>query len=181
MLCNGADVGGIQRFARLHLSRGVMNIGKPNDLRDEKVTEPKDYFSRRNFIRAGVLAASAAGTAALYRSLAPGGSAIGQTAGDGVPPPLLSDIIAGATTAPTTASAQDPKMLAAFKTTEKANTLEQISHYNNFYEFSTGKQQVAEVAKGFVTQPWTVAIEGACRKPRVLDFDEVLKLSPPEE
>src|SRR5262249_31397560 len=72
-------------------------------------------------------------------------------------------------------------MLAAFKTTEKQNSLQEISHYNNFYEFSTGKQAVAEVSKGFVTQPWTVAIEGACRKPRVLDFDEVLKISPPEE
>jgi len=53
--------------------------------------------------------------------------------------------------------------------------LEDITNYNNFYEFSTSKGSVASAAKGFVTRPWTVSVEGMVNKPRTFDLDELVK------
>ena len=53
--------------------------------------------------------------------------------------------------------------------------LESVGNYNNFYEFTTDKEAVAAAAAKFVTRPWTVAVEGMVRKPKVFDLDEVLR------
>src|SRR6266567_302374 len=45
-------------------------------------------------------------------------------------------------------------------TTEKENTYDQVAHYNNFYEFGTRKDEPAQNAKNFKTDPWTVSVEG---------------------
>ena len=49
---------------------------------------------------------------------------------------------------------------------EKQNSYQEVSTYNNFYEFGTDKSEPAEYAKNFKTSPWTVSVEGACAKPR---------------
>ncbi|HEU4391899.1 MAG TPA: protein-methionine-sulfoxide reductase catalytic subunit MsrP, partial [Blastocatellia bacterium] len=64
---------------------------------------------------------------------------------------------------------------------EKVTPFENITHYNNFYEFSTSKEGVAGRAKNFVTRPWTVEVEGLVQKPKVFDIDDILKLSPAED
>src|SRR5690349_14167914 len=46
-----------------------------------------------------------------------------------------------------------------FSTTEKQNTLQEVTHYNNFYEFGTRKDQPAKNAQSFRTSPWTVSVE----------------------
>jgi len=66
-------------------------------------------------------------------------------------------------------------------TSETATPYDVVTHYNNFYEFGTAKDQPAEMAKNFHTSPWTVKIEGAAAKPQVFDLDAVLKLAPLEE
>lgn len=43
---------------------------------------------------------------------------------------------------------------------DPANSFEQITNYNNFYEFTTDKEAVAHRAAGFVTHPWTVEVTG---------------------
>lgn len=68
-----------------------------------------------------------------------------------------------------------------FSTTEKPTSLQDITHYNNFYEFGTGKEQPAELARDFRTSPWTVAVEGAVAKPRTFDLDSLMKIAPLEE
>ena len=60
-------------------------------------------------------------------------------------------------------------------------TLQQVGNYNNFYEFTTDKEGVAAAAAGFVSRPWTVAVDGMVHKPKVFDLDEVLRLGPLEE
>ena len=62
-----------------------------------------------------------------------------------------------------------------FAVADKLTPLEAITSYNNFYEFDTSKGGVASAAKGFVTRPWAVAVEGLVNKPRVFDLDELLK------
>jgi sulfoxide reductase catalytic subunit YedY len=56
-----------------------------------------------------------------------------------------------------------------------------ITGYNNFYEFSTDKEAVRELAANFRTTPWTVAVEGEVKRPKRYDLADLLKGIPVEE
>ncbi len=56
-----------------------------------------------------------------------------------------------------------------------------ITHYNNFYEFSTDKENVAELSGNFQTSHWTVAVGGLVNKPRTFSTEEILSEFPQEE
>lgn len=56
-----------------------------------------------------------------------------------------------------------------------------ITSYNNFYEFGTGKEDPARHSGQFKTEPWTLQIRGLVHKPLTLDMDQILKLAPLEE
>jgi methionine sulfoxide reductase catalytic subunit len=53
------------------------------------------------------------------------------------------------------------------------NTFEQITNYNNFYEFSTDKESVAQLAKNFPVSPWTVTVGGLVDNPTTYDMDDI--------
>ncbi|MBI4671626.1 MAG: protein-methionine-sulfoxide reductase catalytic subunit MsrP [Chloroflexi bacterium] len=61
------------------------------------------------------------------------------------------------------------------------NTFDQITHYNNYYEFSTDKEAPAELAKNFTPTPWSVEVKGMVNKPRTLSLDELYTLFTQEE
>jgi methionine sulfoxide reductase catalytic subunit len=71
--------------------------------------------------------------------------------------------------------------VAGAMTMEKASSYEDVTTYNNFYEFGTDKADPARHAHRLKTRPWTVAVEGEIRRPRTFDIDELLKLAPQEE
>ena len=164
-----------------------MLIKKPTDIPTREITPESAYLNRRTFMRAGVVAGTVLATGWTYEKL--NGRSASVTATQ--QPPVLKDFVAApvapttatGTTAPTTnAVAQvDPNLTNGFKTVEAQTPFANITNYNNFYEFSTGKESVAYAARNFVAAPWTVAIEGLVRKPKVFDLDELLKISPPEE
>ncbi|ERI33508.1 MULTISPECIES: protein-methionine-sulfoxide reductase catalytic subunit MsrP [Alcaligenes] len=56
-----------------------------------------------------------------------------------------------------------------------------VTSYNNFYEFGTGKEDPARHSGKFKTEPWTLQIDGLVNKPLTLDMDRILKLAPLEE
>jgi sulfoxide reductase catalytic subunit YedY len=64
---------------------------------------------------------------------------------------------------------------STFSTDEKVNSLEDITHYNNFYEFGTGKKDPAKNAGSFNPRPWSIAVEGECNKPGVFDLEDFIK------
>jgi len=68
-----------------------------------------------------------------------------------------------------------------FAQNEALNSYEQITTYNNFYEFGTSKSDPALNAHALRSRPWTVAIEGLVREPRTLDLDTILSWFPLEE
>jgi sulfoxide reductase catalytic subunit YedY len=64
---------------------------------------------------------------------------------------------------------------------DKITPLEWITHYNNFYEFGTGKDEPAKNATNFRTSPWTLKVEGEVGKPLTFDFEGLYKIAPLEE
>ena len=50
-------------------------------------------------------------------------------------------------------------------TGEQLTSFDDITHYNNFYEFGVDKDQPAKNAGGLPTRPWTVKVEGKVAKP----------------
>lgn len=71
--------------------------------------------------------------------------------------------------------------VAGAMTMDKPTRYEDVTSYNNFYEFGTDKGDPARYAGTLKPRPWTVAVEGEVKKPKVYDLDELLKLSPMEE
>ncbi|NTU78361.1 MAG: protein-methionine-sulfoxide reductase catalytic subunit MsrP [Chloroflexales bacterium] len=60
------------------------------------------------------------------------------------------------------------------------NSLEQISNYNNYYEFTTDKEGVARLAQQFQTSPWEVQVGGMVGKPRTFGLEDLLALGQEE-
>jgi methionine sulfoxide reductase catalytic subunit len=134
-----------------------MLIRKAPDLTYADVTPRSVYLDRRNFLRAmGIVGATAVAGKGLLELASPSQAAFAATK------------FTGLTKSP-------------FSTTEKQNSLEDVSHYNNYYEFGTDKADPAKNAKNFKTTPWTVSVEGEVKTPRKFTMDEILKLAPLEE
>ena len=68
-----------------------------------------------------------------------------------------------------------------FHATDKVNTFEQITTYNNFYEFGTDKSDPAQNAGSLHPRPWSVVIDGEVEKPLRLTIEDILKLAPLED
>lgn len=129
----------------------------PNDIKPSEITSETNYLNRRRFIQAGVAAASLAATGLLYRTFSP-------SAATQVSTPEIDDV--------------KPSASPASELT--TNTYEEITNYNNFYEFSTSKSAVAAKAQSLVTRPWTVEVGGLVQKPRTFDIDDLLKFDQEE-
>jgi methionine sulfoxide reductase catalytic subunit len=64
---------------------------------------------------------------------------------------------------------------------DELTPFEDVTTYNNFYEFGTDKSDPAENAKGFKTKPWTVRVEGLVSKPASYSVEDFIKPSKLEE
>jgi len=61
------------------------------------------------------------------------------------------------------------------------NTYDEITNYNNYYEFTTDKEGVASLSKDFKTSPWQVQVYGLVNKPQTFGVEDLIKQFPPEE
>ena len=178
-----------------------MLIKKPDDIPQREVTPQDVYLNRRTFMRGAVAAGSVAATVALYRALNPvrfgnppgeqlanivqpgtrpaGPTTAAAAAGSDVPA-ATQPLDDAAPAPPATAPAYEERMVKAFRTNEPQTTFEAITNYNNFYEFSTDKGEVAYAARNFVTKPWTVEVSGLCARPTAFHLEDLLAL-PQEE
>ena len=55
------------------------------------------------------------------------------------------------------------------------NTFDEITNYNNFYEFGTKKEDPAKYSNNFKSIPWSVIIEGLVKKPATYYLEDILK------
>jgi len=129
---------------------------------------PREVFEQRRTI----IRAAAAGT--FGAALAPffGREALAQTGSSTLTP----------ATSPNADSVKLPASVnAKYALKEKLTRYKDITTYNNFYEFGTDKADPAQYSHTLITKPWTVAVEGHVKNPKVYDIDELLKLAPLEE
>jgi sulfoxide reductase catalytic subunit YedY len=133
-----------------------MLIKNKPELTYADVTPKNLYFNRRNFLRGLSIAAAAT---------------------------LVGERFASILSHP--GSIQANSKLATVKSNytvdEKVTSENDVTHYNNFYEFGTDKGDPAKNAQNFPTSPWTVSVEGDVKTPRKFSMDEILKLAPLEE
>jgi sulfoxide reductase catalytic subunit YedY len=89
----------------------------------------------------------------------------------------------GALAAPSGADAMklNGVVKSSYTVSEKVTPLDDASHYNNYYEFGTGKEEPGKYANTLITSPWKVQVGGLVNKPKTYDLDEIMKLVPVEE
>ena len=134
-----------------------MLIRKAPDLTNADVTPQQVYLDRRTFLQAiGIIGATAAASKGLFELAMPSQTVLAAT--------KFGDVLK-----------------SPFSTTEKQNSYEDVTHYNNFYEFGTDKGDPAKNAQKFNTSNWVVSVEGDVAKPRKFTMEEILKIAPLEE
>jgi sulfoxide reductase catalytic subunit YedY len=87
-------------------------------------------------------------------------------------------LLAGATTLAGLATSAQARLAArpgSYSTTEPLTPYREVTTYNNFYEFGTGKEDPAARAHTLITRPWTVSVEGLVHKPRIWDVEALLR------
>lgn len=129
-----------------------MLIKRASGIKSSEITDKQLYMNRRQFISAAAFAVTGfASSELLFQSDA--------QAGQKLPVAKRGD----------------------FSAMEEQTSFKDAAHYNNFYEFSTEKENVAELSRNFRTRPWTISVEGHIKKQKVYDIDEIIKLFPLEE
>jgi methionine sulfoxide reductase catalytic subunit len=124
-----------------------MLIKKPDDIKSSDITDEKQYLNRRKFI----VAAGAVGAAAVGAAWA------------------------GGVLTPGALRARPHGPASAGQEEDKLNSYEEITSYNNFYEFGTDKEDPKENAHTLRTRPWTVEVAGLVKKPATYQLEDLVK------
>jgi len=166
--------------------------------RASEVTAQEVWAARRRSLEAlGALATL--GTAPLRTVAALRAAPSGAPGALGTAPPGVAGVAAGLTAGltaglgangvsaaslrapPGTGLARLEAAPSASSTIEKPTAHQDVTTYNNFYEFGTDKEDPALYAKSLRTRPWSVRVEGEVARPQTFDIEQLLKLAPLEE
>jgi sulfoxide reductase catalytic subunit YedY len=82
-----------------------------------------------------------------------------------------------ASTLPLVASADQRDLMTVpgpYSTDEKPNSWQDITTYNNYYEFGSGKEDPYRNAQEFEPRPWSVKVSGECGKPGKYDYEDIV-------
>jgi sulfoxide reductase catalytic subunit YedY len=131
-----------------------MLIRRPPQIKESEVTDEGLYVNRREFIRSAATLGIGLGLTAAVPSLA-------ACTRDG--------------------SGSETGALLKPGQQDELTPYEDVTSYNNFYEFGTGKDDPAKNAHTLRTRPWTLTVEGECNKPGVYDIEDILKRYPAGE
>ena len=126
-----------------------MVIRRASEIRSSEITPKSWYLRRREFMQA----ASGAAVGAAVTLASPTSPHVHAQTGAKLPNVRKSPL----------------------STTESQTDYQDVTTYNNFYEFGTGKDEPHQNARGFKPRPWKLAIEGHVAKPASYDLDEFLK------
>ena len=124
-------------------------------IRSSEITPYSQYLSRRDFLKAAGIVTGSALLAACA--------------------PSVTDSTVPEAEAPVVASGLTDELGSP------ANSFEDITNYNNFYEFTTDKEGVARLAERFNPAPWTVEVYGLVNKPTTFGMEDLLSKFTQEE
>ena len=131
------------------------NKFKSVPVKSSEITPYSEYISRRDFLKAaGIVTGSA-----LLAACAP------KSAGTAVPEKEAPVVTTGFTD----------------ELGNPANSFEDITNYNNYYEFTTDKEGVAKRAEQFNPAPWTVEVSGLVNNPKTYGMEDLLSNFAQEE
>lgn len=130
-----------------------MIIKQPSDIQPSEITPKSIYLNRRKFMQRTIASSM-------------------LLAADAMLPAWAS--------MPSKVKWSDLKT-SPYNTTDKINSFEDITTYNNFYEFGTSKQAPYKNATEFNPRPWTITVEGECAKPGTFDLEDFMKPASLEE
>ena len=141
-------------------------------IKSSEITPEHVYLNRRTFMKsaglmaAGAVLAACAGPEILETTAPAGGQEIQTQAG----------------TATSTAEPEIPPQSEGTgdELGNPLNSYEDITNYNNFYEFSLEKTNVAKESKGFVSSPWQIEVGGLVNKPKTFGLEDLLKFESQE-
>jgi sulfoxide reductase catalytic subunit YedY len=122
-------------------------IRKPADVRPSEITSESNYLNRRRFMREGALAAAA----------------------------LLAGPSYGAVIPPDRGAELPDVTGSRFSTDDQPNSYEDISTYNNYYEFGTGKADPSQNAQEFEPRPWSIEVSGHAEETGTFDLEDFVK------
>lgn len=133
---------------------------KPWEIPSSEITPEHVYLSRRQFMT------GAAALTATTLLAACGGSDNNQNMGNDA---AATPLTAGSVTVTTD------------ELGDELTSFEDVTNYNNYYEFTTDKERVAVLAKGYPTSPWQVEVGGLVNKPGMYDPDDFKTMFDQEE
>jgi methionine sulfoxide reductase catalytic subunit len=129
-----------------------------------EITPYSSYLSRREFLKAAGIVSATAFLAAcgvhMTSTPTPGAATGTPTQNPSVP--------------------DDAVGLTSDELGNELNTFEQITNYNNYYEFSTSKQAVNSLSADFKPTPWAVEVGGLVQNPKTYSLDDLLKFEQKE-
>jgi len=137
-------------------------------LHPSEITPERLYLSRRKFMKIASVAGVAAALAAC--GVKPAGSSMPETEAVGSATQSID---------PTQTTAAGSGLLDDLG--DAASSFEDIVNFNNFYEFTTNKEQVAELSRNFITSPWELKVGGLVNNPKTFNMDDIFKLFEQEE
>ena len=142
-----------------------MLIRRPDDVRSSEITPYRVYMNRRHFIGRSAKAAAAA-------ALVPGLlSACDEPQRMEARP--AAEPLGGSGGVRMLSQEKDWESVRS-ELDESLTPYVDVTGYNNFYEFGTGKEDPARNAHTLVTRPWTVEVGGEVARPAVYDLDDLL-------
>lgn len=147
----------------LSIGEIMTNTFKSIPVLPSEITPKALYLSRRDFLKA---AGIVTGGALLAACNVPAGDA-----------PDKSQLIPN----PEAEAGLPPASSATDELGDTVNSFQDITNYNNFYEFSTDKQAVAQLSKNFKSSPWTLEVGGLVNNPKTFGIEDLLKMFPQEE
>lgn len=125
-----------------------MIIRRPEDIKPSEITPHGVYMRRRELIKAGF--AALAGATGL--------------------------VVAGASSAQGAGAKLAGVRKSGYSTMEQPTSYNDVTNYNNYYEFGTEKSDPATHAQKLRTRPWSMVVEGEVKRPRTFGIEELMKL-----
>lgn len=140
------------------------------EIPSSEITSESLYKTRRQFIRgAGAIAA---------------GSIMAACRPERVPPESAAAPTAAPATGGEAVAETEVVQVASAQTDELGdpwNSFEDITSYNNYYEFTTDKEGVKDLSKDFITDPWSIEVTGMVNNPGTYGMEDLLSKYDQEE